>query len=591
MNAAIVIPETVNGGAKPAIAPSSRESGASPRGVAANALGSNTVANASPQLTWKEVYSACTEEPGAGSEVAPRPETEAVTVPASASPKGPAVSVETTHIDLHQQLASPSRQASRISENEKERQGKVKLDFYQTLQSVPEQNVREARSAPRLATKASPHVQDHNLKLEKSAIGERTNMPATVLPEALPVLPEQVVVSPVQATSLEARVITFPPSVSTGEVAPGNGSTSLNAFPSVTADEGTPTPLMIPRARVTRDAHGTNPVQRVPDRRELAVADVESAASSNTQADIPSDEMGAHSSGNMKRINPIETTSSGPGPLDIKPEVRPQLAAAERTPNPLSDSTPRPAESPRRNMPAPARAPNMVEASRSGAIKEHVSTPRVIAAAVEARQFAPALQQAEESRMVHQNAGFATLLEPWKTSENSARTATEGPSPSAPKEAFAALDSGRLPPTSSWIHAGPHHAEAGYLDPSLGWVGVRADAAGTGVHAALVTGSAEAAQVLGGHLSGLNAYLAEHHGPQASVIMATPQGQATGLETNQGGTMGDSHGGHRNPSQAQGQFESRQPTVAATAPSTTGPQVEAPGPWMQRAGSRISVMA
>jgi len=94
---------------------------------------------------------------------------------------------------------------------------------------------------------------------------------------------------------------------------------------------------------------------------------------------------------------------------------------------------------------------------------------------------------------------------------------------------FTALDSDGANPPGTWIHAGAHRAEAGYLDPSLGWIRVHADSTGGAVHAALVPGSAEAAQVLGGHMPGLKAYLSEHHAERASVTMAAPQDGGNGM--------------------------------------------------------------
>lgn len=89
-------------------------------------------------------------------------------------------------------------------------------------------------------------------------------------------------------------------------------------------------------------------------------------------------------------------------------------------------------------------------------------------------------------------------------------------------EVFAALDASGAPATN-WIHAGARHAEAGYLDPALGWVGVRAETAGAAVHATIVPMSADAAQVLGAHLPALSAYMAEHPAAATQVTMAAPE--------------------------------------------------------------------
>jgi len=91
------------------------------------------------------------------------------------------------------------------------------------------------------------------------------------------------------------------------------------------------------------------------------------------------------------------------------------------------------------------------------------------------------------------------------------------------QDTFAALDSAASGPQTTWIHAGAHHAEAGYLDPALGWVSVRADGTAAGLHAALIPGSPEAASALGNQLAGLNAFMAEHQGHAATITLAAPE--------------------------------------------------------------------
>ena len=96
----------------------------------------------------------------------------------------------------------------------------------------------------------------------------------------------------------------------------------------------------------------------------------------------------------------------------------------------------------------------------------------------------------------------------------------------AVQETFSAIDAGTKVGTPSWIHAGGQTAEAGFQDPALGWVGVRADMSGGSIHAALLPGSLEAAQTLSGHLSGLSAYLAEEHTPVASLTGCSGRGRS-----------------------------------------------------------------
>lgn len=94
--------------------------------------------------------------------------------------------------------------------------------------------------------------------------------------------------------------------------------------------------------------------------------------------------------------------------------------------------------------------------------------------------------------------------------------------PANAHDALAALD-GQAAPSASWIHADARHAEAGYLDPALGWVGVRAETAGAALHATIVPPTADAAQILASHLPALNAYIAEHHATATQVSMAAPE--------------------------------------------------------------------
>jgi hypothetical protein len=159
---------------------------------------------------------------------------------------------------------------------------------------------------------------------------------------------------------------------------------------------------------------------------------------------------------------------------------------------------------------------------------------------------------------------------------------------------FAALDAEVAPGTPSWVHAGARRAEAGFQDPDLGWVGVRADLSTDGVHAALVPGSAEAAQALGGHLAGLNAYLVEQHTPVQTLTMSSPEAgggdsaasqgmnQGTGQNTQQGGSSDPQPGPWSAP-------------VTAAAASTEGSvqtgRLDATAQAARPMGAHISVMA
>jgi hypothetical protein len=162
------------------------------------------------------------------------------------------------------------------------------------------------------------------------------------------------------------------------------------------------------------------------------------------------------------------------------------------------------------------------------------------------------------------------------------------------EETFARLDADSAPRSIHWVQAGAHHAEAGYLDPALGWVGVRAESTGGGVHAAVLPGSPEAAQVLGGHLGGLNAFLAQQHGPHATATMAAPQDGRYGAGAEQGHSAGG--GGGRD----DGAGEDRARTgrendlslrTAASAPRVVDRSIGSDPSAIRRAGTHVSVMA
>ncbi len=159
------------------------------------------------------------------------------------------------------------------------------------------------------------------------------------------------------------------------------------------------------------------------------------------------------------------------------------------------------------------------------------------------------------------------------------------------RETFAALDAGPELATTSWVHAGPQRAEAGFQDPALGWVGVRADLSGGAVHAAVVAGSAEAAQALGGHMAGLGAYLAEHRAGVASLTMSSPDGgsphwggSSDAMQQGSGGSAAQSGASEPQPN---GSFSPASATAATPARSGG---LEAATPEI-RQGGHISVMA
>jgi len=226
-------------------------------------------------------------------------------------------------------------------------------------------------------------------------------------------------------------------------------------------------------------------------------------------------------------------------------------------------------------------------------------------------QAQPAAVPGEPSGLVHDPAAIPAQPNP-------ANGHAQIPAPFSPGEAFAALDAEPAPGKQAWTHASPRQAEAGFEDPALGWVGVRADLSGGGVHASLVPASTQAAQDLGRHMDGLNTYLAEQHTPVDSLVMAAPVERAadsTGREstnygarpgTEEGMLQGMNQGMSQGMHQGAGDHNAHQQTYADRDSSpalrmtdTEGPvaaqtsvaAVGADGSAQSRAGMHISVVA
>ena len=172
-------------------------------------------------------------------------------------------------------------------------------------------------------------------------------------------------------------------------------------------------------------------------------------------------------------------------------------------------------------------------------------------------------------------------------------TQMQQPTPSSPttRDTFAALDADPGQPAAAWTHSSPRQVEAGYQDPSLGWVSVRADLTPGGLHASVVPNSPEAAQALGSHLSGLNAYLAEHHGGSITASLAAPEDRSsTPAQHGQSGSQSGS--GRQNESSNQASSQAAEPPSSASSALWTGSaQNTEPAGFAPAHNGRISVLA
>jgi hypothetical protein len=138
-------------------------------------------------------------------------------------------------------------------------------------------------------------------------------------------------------------------------------------------------------------------------------------------------------------------------------------------------------------------------------------------------------------------------------------------------EPFAAMDSVDNGGAPRWILAGSHKAEAGFQDPSLGWISVRAQSGAGGIHASVVAPSDVAAQVLGGQLEGLNAHLAGHFEQLKTVTLSTadtgPDGRDAGGGMLQGNGRDSGDGG---------QSQGKENSGSAALPKLTQDQAQRP---------------
>lgn len=143
------------------------------------------------------------------------------------------------------------------------------------------------------------------------------------------------------------------------------------------------------------------------------------------------------------------------------------------------------------------------------------------------------------------------------------------------RDPFPLLDADPGQPATQWTHASARQVEAGYQDPALGWVSVRADATPGGLHASVVPSSPEAAQALGTHLFGLNAFLSEQHGGSITASLASPDGNSSAA-----GQNGQAEREQQNPS--------GEPPTAQTASSTSSSSSSSTG---NAQASQLSVPA
>jgi hypothetical protein len=163
------------------------------------------------------------------------------------------------------------------------------------------------------------------------------------------------------------------------------------------------------------------------------------------------------------------------------------------------------------------------------------------------------------------------------------------------QDTFAALDGQNPSGAPVWIHTGGNTAEAGFKDPTLGWVGVRAQVDAGGVHVAVVPATADASQALSSNMTNLSAYLDEHHTPVQTLTMATPDSSWEGRNTDHSGStntgQGNAQENHSGQQQASGNSVAPAGTGAQDRFGQTHDPVESSSAYVATGAKYISVIA
>ena len=225
----------------------------------------------------------------------------------------------------------------------------------------------------------------------------------------------------------------------------------------------------------------------------------------------------AASSDGRDDLHPAPVSSDSAAPAPIQPVERATKSQPASVIGPRPSSGPRPHRALRTESRNPSDSPSA--ATEVPPAEPKAGQPARASNVSRLTQSIPAQNAVASGAPAAAQPGtppaHASMLNVSRESTNTSGVATQ-----APADTFAALDAEPAAPPATWIHAGSTHAEAGYLDPSLGWVAVRAGVAGNTVHASILPSSAEAAQALGSHLDGLNSYLADHRVAAAQLTIA-----------------------------------------------------------------------
>ena len=354
-----------------------------------------------------------------------------------------------------------------------------------------------------------------------------------------------------------------------------------------------------PMVSAHQAAGGTGPGTRVSVSSEVAQEPDSEPSLQNAVDPLP--EAPVFASGISSALHPVRADHSPGKPAETPAATAAGAIPAQPAESPQSSSGRVPAESI-----APPAANDGVTGSPSSVSDANASRPQSAAARTAAGAESVRVNHADSQPNLAAVEGMHSQLNGatpdsaairdtvFAGASNSGQgSVVQTPSGVSTAETFSALDGANGSISLTWTHAAPHHAEAGFEDPSLGWVSVRAGLNAGSISAVVVPASADATEALGAHMAGLHGYLADRHSPVESVDLATAQNSGADAGWSQGMQhQNQQQSGQNSPANAQtSNAAAEAPTAAPSFERTRLSGDESPAVLQAQGGRYISVMA
>lgn len=312
-------------------------------------------------------------------------------------------------------------------------------------------------------------------------------------------------------------------------------SVKLGSEPAIASTAGASSATVSPAA--PRPLGATPDVLSLSPARRQSIDGLQSHLQEDVQEDTPLDSVNATHDLAQKIAQPTSKSKDAPlQPSVVVPSIH---AAIESMPG-QSDMRAKPASQTNQTQAAEPKASKVLRQNES----EPAQTKTAVAAPTTEKHADSALMAHESmgrpvtasgptgvAHLTKEIPNIPTVANPGpgaNSPEGATVLARTSPSKTASGEPLAILENNFKPPAPAWTHAGTTKVEAGFQDPSLGWVGVRAATDPSGVHAAILPSSPDASRMLSGSMADLGAYLTEQHHSVQSLTMASPPSAEAG---------------------------------------------------------------